>query len=530
MSSHDPELILAALEPRLVAAKRSYLRRRLAVLMVVPLLVGGAAWATAQPEPGVSQVAGTVDDETGDDEPTSDATDVDVGVDDDAEIGTGGAEDEAGAEADEADRTSVIALGMFGSATIGEVDGVLTLLATDVDPAWDVQVVGSDESNLVLLLGNGEVLVLATITVDGDGFAVTFQDLTPPGGDTDDEPGDDDKDDHPAPTFETRKEIAVFSAGQVVVERVGDSATLELAIVWTADGYAGTVDTYRGELVQAHFDTDGYRKFVKAWVDGAKIVYDTWYVELEPAQPEYQTRKEIAVFGAGGVVVERIGETNRLVLVVGWTGEGYDAVVDIAEGEVVKAHFVGAEFHKYVEAWTDGPKIEYETWYIEVEAEEPGFQTRKEIDVYDVGSVVVERVGESSTLGLAVSWTHEWYDAVIVSSSGELVHAYFTNDGYEKHVKAWTDGPEIVHETWIVEPELESYSGTVDCSFGSFEVLVEGNIARITSITAVEGVTATILKEVGEYVKVEYRTDTETWHGKAWGNGSEIVSEWYEVE
>ncbi len=37
--------------------------------------------------------------------------------------------------------------------------------------------------------------------------------------------------------------------------------------------------------------------------------------------------------------------------------------------------------------------------------------------------------------------------------------------------------------------------------------------------------TATVITEVGEVVKVQYDTGSEIWLVKAWGNGSEVVYE-----
>lgn len=154
--------------------------------------------------------------------------------------------------------------------------------------------------------------------------------------------------------------------------------------------------------------------------------------------------------------------------------------------------------------------------------DEREMQTRKEIDVSDVGRVVVEREGEKLWLG--VTWHHQWWTAVVVVEYGPEVHAYFTNDGFEYHVRAWASPHRIKHETWVVEPETAAYDGWVSCGFGAVGVLVEGNIARVMSVEEHEGSDWVIVTEVGEVVKVKFVTAEQTWILEAWGDGRQVVS------
>ncbi len=272
-----------------------------------------------------------------------------------------------------------------------------------------------------------------------------------------------------------------------------------------------------------------------------------------PPEPEVETRKEIVVAGQGNigevgkVVVEREGD--KLFMAVLWSHEWYDAKIVTEAGPRVYAYFTNDGVKHHVEAWIEGAEIVHGVWVTEPEDkknaegkdedknktgddekkksdktdEEPEVQTRKEIHVGEVGKVVVERDGEKLYLG--VVWNHEWYDPVVVSPKGAKVHAYFTNDGVEHHVRAWIKGTKIKHETWVVEPEVAAYDGTVSCGFGTVGVLVEGNVARVMSVQEVEGVEAKILTEVGEVVRVRFTTEDAVWVLEAWGNGEEVLSE-----
>jgi hypothetical protein len=218
--------------------------------------------------------------------------------------------------------------------------------------------------------------------------------------------------------------------------------------------------------------------------------------------------------------VERDGD--ELWLAIKWSADGFEPVVTVEHGAKVKAEFVSDQYRKYVKAWVEDSHIKHHVWYEEVA---PSLQTEKEISVYDKGAVLVERVGESDVLTLSVLWSHDWWEPAVSTAEGTKVHAYFTNDGVNKHVEAWTEGPYIKHKTWYEEPPVEPYSGEVVCEFGTFSVTVEAGIATITAVTAAEGVTATVIKETGEIVKVQYDTGTEIWLVKAWGNGTEVVYE-----
>ncbi len=155
-------------------------------------------------------------------------------------------------------------------------------------------------------------------------------------------------------------------------------------------------------------------------------------------------------------------------------------------------------------------------------------ETRREIHVGEVATVVVERDGDQLWLG--VLWTHEWWEPVMVVSHGEVVHAYFTNDGVEIHVQAWIEGRRIVSESWVVEPERRPYDGRVSCGFGDVGIVVEGNVAHVMSLEEVEGVEAVVDVEVGETVRVRFITAEETWLMEAWGDGERVVAECVRLE
>ena len=272
----------------------------------------------------------------------------------------------------------------------------------------------------------------------------------------------------PEPEVQTRKEIAVGDVGTVVVERDGD--TLVLDVTWSHEWWQPTVVTAQGARVYATFTNDGVVKHVEAWIDGTEIVHGVWVTEPEPADTEKDGEKD-----------EKDGEKD----------------------------------HE-----KDGNKDSDEEKDDEV-------QTRKEIHVGEVGKVVVERDGEKLWLG--VLWHHEYYDPVVVTDHGTLVHAYFTNDGVEHHVKAWIEGAKIKTKKWVVEPQVAPYDGAVSCGLGNVGVLVEGNIARIMSVQELDGVEWEIKKEVGEYVKVKFFAEDGQWLLKAWGNGESVVAECTQV-
>jgi hypothetical protein len=76
------------------------------------------------------------------------------------------------------------------------------------------------------------------------------------------------------------------------------------------------------------------------------------------------------------------------------------------------------------------------------------------MSVYDKGQVFLQRVSDNNVLSLTMTWHHDWWAPVVVTAEGAEVHAYFTNDGVEKHIVAWTEGAFIKHEIWIAEPAI----------------------------------------------------------------------------
>jgi hypothetical protein len=228
---------------------------------------------------------------------------------------------------------------------------------------------------------------------------------------------------------------------------------------------------------------------------------------------------ELGLIGSASVVVTNEGVTLGEV----WLAPGWDAeLVELAESPGITVVLTSAKVTLLARI---NPELEVQLKDItpEPKEEEPEIQTRKEISVGDAGRVVVEREGDK--LWLAILSTHEYFDGVIVSSTGTKVHAYFTNDGFEHNVRAWIKGAKIKHETWIVEPKIASYDGTVSCGFGNVGVLVEGNIARVKSVQEVEGIEAVIKIEVGEWVRVKFFVEDEVWVLDAFGNGEEVLRE-----
>jgi hypothetical protein len=433
----DPDIdaLYEAFLPTLATARRSYIRKRLAGFLVLPILLGlGVAWAQADETAGADQAQVATETELPEPEPTpvpqqpeeaADSNEVETPTEDASEI----------VEVD---------LGIAGSALVEITGDGMSLVEFDLADGWEAEIVklGGGDS-IAVVLSNGDTTLLAKIDRE---LTVEIEDITPP----------------PEPEIQTRKEITVGDVGRVVVERDGD--TLVMAVLWQHDWYEAVVVTPKGLRVYAYFTNDGVKHHVEAWIEGTEISHGVWETKPElEKEAEPKKKKE-----TGG---EQETEEKR----------------DKADNE------------------------------------EPEIQTRKEIFVGEVGKVVVER--EESTLWLGVLWSHDFYDAVVVSSTGAEVHAYFTNDGFEHHVRAWIKGPKIKHETWVVEPEIVAYDGTVTCGFGNVGVLVEGNVARVMSVQAVEGVEATIVTEVGEVVRVRFATEDAVWIMDAWGNGESVVSE-----
>lgn len=433
----DVDAVYDAFLPHLMSARRSYVRRRLGVVLLLPIiLIAGVAWASTDEAP--AQVA----TETELEEPFERVVDEPVDEDDPPVKGNDdGAEIElVAAEETEPEKVwETIELGFVGSATVAVVDGELVLGELSLAPGWEGHALklGSGD-HLLIHLTNGEVKLLATI---GSDFESELNNVTP----------------EPEPEIETRKEIAVGDVGTVVVERDGDS--LFLAVTWNHEWWKATIVKAEGPRVYATFENDGFTKHVEAWIDGDEIVHGIWVTEPEVEDDKKEAEKD-------------------------------------SEKDDKK---------------DDGKE------------EEPEVQTRKEIHVGEVGKVVVERDGEKLWLG--VLWSHDYYDAVVVVEHGKEVHAYFTNDGVEHHVRAWIKGAKIKHEKWVVEPEIQPYDGTVGCGLGNVGILVEGNIARIMSVQEVEGVEWVIEKEVGEVVKVRFFAEGEEWLMEAWGNGEAVVAE-----
>ena len=427
----DVDAVYDAFLPHLMAARRSYVRKRLGVVLLLPIvLIAGVAFAATDEAP--AQVATETDFDEPEarvvDEPVEDEEKPVKGNDDDGDEFELVIADEKEPEPEKIWET--VELGFVGSAKVAVTDGEVELGELSLAPGWEGHALklGSGE-HLLIHLTNGEVKLLATV---GSDFEAELNDVTP----------------EPEPEVQTRKEIAVGDVGTVVVERDGEK--LFMAVTWSHEWWKATVVTPEGARVYATFENDGITKHVEAWIDGDEIAHGVWVTEPEP-EPKDEKKEE------------------------------------------------------------------------EKKDEEPEVQTRKEIHVGDVGKVVVERDGEKLWLG--VLWTHDYYDAVVVVEHGTKVHAYFTNDGVEHHVRAWIKGAKIKHEKWVVEPEVEPYDGTVNCGFGNVGVLVEGNIARIMSVQEVEGVEWVIKKEVGEVVKVKFYTEDGDWLMEAWGNGETVVAE-----
>ncbi len=459
---HDPlhddvDAVYDAFLPHLISARRSYVRRRLGVVLLLPIVaIAGVAYASTEEAPAqvatevVEEPVERVADEPVDPEPEA-APARGSDTDEPEELALVETEDEPEAEPD----WTVVELGEVGTAQVAKVDGELVLGELDLAEGWEGALLAFGSADTLLVeLTDGEAKLVAT--VDGD-LAVELLDFTP----------------ESEPEVQTRKEIAVGDVGTVVVEREAD--TLFMDVTWSHEWWTPTVVTAEGARVYATFENDGVVKHVEAWIDDLVITHGVWVTEPEPEKGDEH---------------DKTGEDK--------TGEdktGDDKKTDEKDEK-------GKETDEEV-------------------------QTRKEIHVGDVGKVVVERDGEKLWLG--VLWSHEYYDAVVVTEHGTLVQAYFTNDGVEHHVKAWIEGAKIKTKKWVVEPQVEPYDGTVSCGLGNVGVLVEGNIARIMSVQEVEGVEWEIKKEVGEYVKVKFYAEGEQWLLEAWGNGESVVAECTQV-
>ncbi len=346
----------------------------------------------------------------------------------------------------------------------------------------------------------------------------------------------------PEPTPEPEPEWEVVDLGVAGAAKVlFTDGGIEVGPLELNEGWAAEFVDLGSDNAAVFYLTNGEVKLVATI--GPDLEVDFKDISPEP-EPEFETRKEIPVGDVGTVVVESDGE--KLFLAVTWSHEWWEAKVVTESGPRVYAYFTNDGVKKHVEAWIEGDKIVFGVWATDDEPkdekkeeekkdeekeekkEEEEVQTRKKISVGDVGEVVVERDGDKLWLG--VTWTHDFYDAVVVVEHGKKVHAYFTNDGVEHHVKAWIKGNKIKHEKWIVEPEIEPYDGSVTCGFGNVGILVEGNIARVMSVQEVEGVEVIIDKEVGEVVRIRFITEEEAWIMEAWGNGSEVVAECGQLE
>ncbi len=423
--------IYNALSGRLKAAKRSYVRLRAGWLFALPLLLGvSAAFAASGSSPQTSQVAGRPELGT----PPPDAPFVDLERRPIEGHSTLAAAGDKLAKVTDWQR---VELGSFGAVEIGHYGETLMLGEKDLADGWTVKVFRNTTEELILAVSGGGENFAVYVHPTESGYAVEIEALVAPTPTPEPtkEPTPTMK---PAPEIETRKVISVFDIGKVVVERDGD--LLWLGIKSAADGFTATVLKEHGTKVEAIFVSDAWEKHVKAWIDGPSIKYDTWYVEVAPA-----------------------------------------------------------------------------------------FQTRKEISVYGHGTVVVERIGESAKLVLAVTWADNGFSPTVITETGPVVEAVLVSDAWEKHVRAWTDGPSIRYELWAVEVAPAPYDGVVDCDFGTMTVHVDGAVASITSVTPADGVTATITKASGEFVSVQYDDGVEVWLVKAWGNGTAVVSEAIQV-
>lgn len=504
------EDILTSLSPRMITAKRTYMKRRFGAMLVVPLLAGiGVARAANQPDVSISQVADgggaaqIIEEEFfedgGEDEGDEKVTEEDKAD----ELVTESPDDKSSDEGSDEDlQWETVSLNFAGSVQVAQADDdTLVLGIFQLNDGWKADVFKDDGEELVIVLsavkeGEASLMFLAT---------VSFEEVDPESGEQLDER---------------------FSVVLDVIDAPDGDDTGQ-----TPEGPADTDADEQDEKEEAAAEEKDKVEDSKAEDDKHDKVIDA-----------VQNRKEIGVYDKATAVVERDG--NQLWLDFTWVKGGWEPVLEIATGERVQGYVTAEGTRKYVEAWIDGNSIEYRTWYVEPEHDEgehdkdkddndkddnnegeSEVEYTKEISVFGKGQVVVNRDGD--LLYLSVQWSHEWWDAVVVTGEGTLVQAYFTNDGVEKHVKAWIEGNSIVSQTWVVEAEVAPYSGTAFSEFGSYEVLVEGSVAQITSISPNEGVTYEIYQEAGEWVKVRFITGEGDWWVKAWGNGSGIDTQVY---
>lgn len=431
----DVDAVYEAFLPHLTAARRSYVRRRLGVVLLLPIvLIAGVAWASTDEAP--AQVA----TETDLDEGPERVADVPVdeekpvkGNDDDVEL--------VAAEKVEPESATVwetVALGFVGSAQVALLDGQVELGELSLAPGWEGHALklGSGE-HLLIHLTNGEVKLLATVGTD---LEAELNDVTP----------------EPEPDHESRKEIAVGDVATVVVEREADR--LSLVVTWSHEWWKATVVTEDGARVYATFENDGFTKHVEAWIEGDEIVHGVWLTEPEPTddkeddkddkkddkddKSDVQTSKKIYVGDVGKVYVDREGDT--LWLSVGWTHEAYQAVVVADHGTEVSAYFYKDGVEHHVRAWIKGKKIKYETWVVQPEG-----------GSYDgsvtcgFGSVGVTVVGGVATITSVQDV--EGVEWVVDKESGEVVKVRFFVEDQVWLLEAWGDGEAVVSECGRIE-------------------------------------------------------------------------------
>ncbi|MFV2039869.1 MAG: hypothetical protein ACC660_06460, partial [Acidimicrobiales bacterium] len=214
MTEHNDNIdeLYEAFKPRLIAARRSYIRKRLAVAATLPLFLGGAvAWALPQDNEQNSQLAAQGGEplvDTPAEEPEPEAVDVDT---------TAARSEEPAAEEAVPEPSSIwMELGFAGSVYLADTDAGLEVTELDLNPGWTAeQLQMGNKSTVVLVLANGDVRLVASIEVGGDGEpSLKIEDVSP----------------EPEPEVQTRKEIAVGDVGTVVLERDGDQ--LWLGVSW----------------------------------------------------------------------------------------------------------------------------------------------------------------------------------------------------------------------------------------------------------------------------------------------------------
>ncbi|MDH3752226.1 MAG: hypothetical protein OEU32_00035 [Acidimicrobiia bacterium] len=386
------EEMLDSLRPRMVSARKRHIQRLAGMAVLVPALVlgGGAAWAATQSSPGgISiDVAGPANDDATTDHDTEPTESADSAV-------------EVDSDSDEPVEDAVpevheVALGLAGTASVSELDGVFVLGEVITQPGWTDTVIDAEGTELAVFLEHETgAAFAAVIGLDGsDEVAVDIRFLeenppkpepepTPepapepkpevvepaPEPKPEPEPAPEPKPEivepapepkpEPEPVIETRKEIDINGIATVVVER-GEGSTLAMAVLWTDVAWTAEVVTPNGDQVVANFYGDGIIKHFKAWIGEDGTI--KWEIQVDEA-PQTGTFDGVVTTDVGsyGVVVE-----NGVATIV-WVepAEGFEYSIYQETGDWVKVNFTNGTDAWWVKAWPKNGEVVWEIYAAE---------------------------------------------------------------------------------------------------------------------------------------------------------------------